>query len=115
MTGRVSNKQILEALNDLPAAMAAAMQGTQATPVAETPTPADESAGNDTTINVDAGYLSHVTAKLQDRANTDGNTYVLYARVNKANETKLAYCLGSKWSSLTDRRIVGAVKTIAPE
>lgn len=111
---RVSNEQILTCLTDLPVAIAAAI-GNQASPsVVKTPTD-DETVGNDGTINVDKAYLDHVGTKLQARANADGNTYVLYARRNKANETKLAYCLGSKWTSLTDKRIIGAVKTIAPE
>jgi len=113
---RVSNEQILSALTDLPSAIATAIAGTKATegdgilaPVA-----VDESTDN-STVNLDKGYLSHMTTKLQGRSNDDGKTYVLYARVNVAGATKLAYCEASKWSTLTDKRIVGAVKTIAPE
>ena len=117
MTGRVSNKQILSALNDLPTAIAAAIAGnTVASPViSESPIAADATPETADSINVDGGYLSHVTTKLQARANDTKKTYVLYARVNKANETKLAYCEADKWSTLTDKRIVGAVSTVAPE
>ena len=112
MTGRVSNTQILTALEGLPAAIAAAMAPTAPVAVA---TPADQPKAESDTVSVDKAYLSHVSAKLQDRSNTDRNTYVLYARINKAGETKLAYCVADKWSSLTDKRIVGAMSTIAPE
>ena len=114
MTGRVSNKQILDALSDLPSAIAAAIAGTtaQATPAVAAEAPAKAAAES---VNLDKGYLSHMTTKLQARSNDDGKTYVLYARVNVAGATKLAYCEASKWSTLTDKRIVGAVSTIAPE
>ena len=112
---RVSNERILTALEALPVAIAAAM-GTVATaaPIADSTESSEDDNGLDK-IQVDAAYLSHVSAKLQDRANDTGETYVLYARKNKAGETKLAYCLGSAWSALTDRRIIGAVKTVSPE
>ncbi|KKL46285.1 hypothetical protein LCGC14_2347110, partial [marine sediment metagenome] len=78
-------------------------------------TPADETVGNDQTASIDAAYLSHMTNKLQARSNDDGKDYVLYARVNKANQTKLAYCVADKWAGLTDKRIIGPVKTVSPE
>jgi hypothetical protein len=95
-------------------AIAAAIAGTTAiaAPAAVDEAPAK---AETETVNVDKGYLSHMTAKLQARSNDDGKTYVLYARVNVAGATKLAYCEASKWSTLSDKRIVGAVSTIAPE
>ncbi len=111
---RVSNKQVLDAIQAMPEAIAAAISGYQvknvqtADEAATTPTPAG-------TAKVDAAYLGHVTAKLQSRANADGNTYVLYARTNKRDETKLAYCQADKFAGLTDRRIIGAVQTVSPE
>lgn len=117
--GRVSQKQVLDAILAMPAQIAAAMAA-NATPTGSIPVlPVDEAIQTPTPtpekVSVDAAYLSHVSAKLQERANADGNTYVLYARHNKANETKLAYCIADKFSALTDRRIIGAVKTVAPE
>ena len=113
MSNRVSNEQILTALTDLPGAIAKAMAGNVAASPKENEV---KGSGDDPeTVNVDGAYLSHVTSKLQSRANSDGNTYVLYARKNVAGQTKLAYCLGSKWTALTDKRIIGAVKTVAPE
>jgi len=114
MTGRVSNKQILDSLNELPGAIAAAIAGTSANTAVAAPAEAPAKADAET-VNVDKGYLSHMSTKLQARSNDDGKTYVLYARVNVAQQTKLAYCEASKWSTLTDKRIVGAIKTIAPE
>jgi hypothetical protein len=124
---RVSNRQILTALEGLPAAIAAAVSPSQ-TPAAEQERcisggeRVDLTVGETTVADIDGGYLQHVSAKLQARANDTGKTFVLYARVNKAQETKLAYqetklayCEADKWSSLTDKRIVGAVSTVAPE
>lgn len=111
-SNRVSNRQILDVLTDLPAAIASAIAGSAA-PVAIA-TPADDSAKAETPA-VDAAYLSHVASKLQVRANDTKQDFVLYARRNKAGETKLAYCVASKWSTLTDKRIIGPVKTVSPE
>ena len=108
---RVSNEQILTALTDLPSAIAIAMAGTQAEPIL----PTDDNTKGDKTASVDAAYMSHMVAKVQARANSDGNSYVLYARTNKANQTKLAYCVADKWTGLTDKRILGPVKTVSPE
>ncbi len=110
---RVGNRQLLTAIEGMPAAIAAAIAETTA-PVAIA-TPADETVGNDQTASVDAAYLSHMTAKLQARSNDDKQSYVLYARTNKANQTKLAYCVADKWSGLTDKRIIGPVRTVSPE
>jgi len=112
-SNRVSNRQILDALTDLPSAIASAIAGTAA-PVA-IDTPADDTPAATKAPAVDAAYLSHVATKLQARANDTKKDYVLYARINKAGETKLAYCEADKWSSLTDKRIVGPVKTVSPE
>lgn len=121
VTGRVSNRAILSALEGLPAAIAAAMAPAQvSTPEVSVPTlPVDPTlqgeTGEKVVTEIDPGYLAHVSGTLQDRANLNKATYMLYARRNKAGETKLAYCAADKWSSLTDRRIIGAVKTVSPE
>ena len=109
---RVSNERILSALEGLPAAIAAAMAPAQADAPAEI---ANASKGEQVTAAVDPAYLAHVGTTLQDRANLNNMTYVMYVRKNKAGETKLAYCAADKWSALTDRRIIGAVKTVSPE
>ncbi len=119
---RVSNKQILTALTDLPGQIAAAMAGVapvQAVPAQDIPVLDDaitEPVSEETVkAKIDPGYLTHVTGTLQDRANLNRVDYVLYARKNKAGETKLAYCAADKWSALTDRRIIGPVSTISPK
>lgn len=115
---RVSNKQVLDAIEAMPAAIAAAIAGTSAIDPAISST---EPVGSplvqatDNAPTVDKAYLSHMTGKLQTRSNDTGLTHVLYARTNKANETKLAYCVADKFAGLTDRRIIGAVATISPE
>lgn len=114
-TGRVSNRAILSALEGLPAAIAAAMAPAQAAAPAESTQTMGDEKGETTTAEIDPGYLSHVSGTLQDRANLNNMAYVMYARKNKAGETKLAYCPADKWSALTDRRIIGAVKTVSPE
>ena len=107
---RVSNKQVLDAIEAMPAAIAAALAGT---PAQSAPIKAETTEQDAPTV--DKAYLSHVSAKLQKRANGDGKDYVLYARKNVAGETKLAYCVADKFAGLTDRRIIGAVSTISPE
>ncbi len=122
-TGRVSNKQILTALTDLPAQIAAALAGAMPAAPAVIPTldPIDDAVptvavvGEDIKAKLDPGYVTHVTATLQKRANETGMDYVLYARKNKRDENKLAYCAADKWAGLTDRRIIGPVSTVSPK
>ncbi len=110
---RVSNKQVLDAIQAMPAAIAAALSNsTIDRAVSEAEAVPATVPGK---VSVDAAYLGHVTAKLQGRSNNDGKTYALYARTNVAGETKLAYCEARKFGTLTDRRIIGAVATISPE
>ena len=107
-TKRVSNEQILTALTDLPAAIAAAMVGNVAPPQA----PAIESgpaiSGEDT-VNIDENYIDAVKPRAQAYADKNAEDVILYARKNTRQETKLAYCLASKWTGLRDKRIIGAV------
>ena len=110
-TKRVSNEQLLAALTDLPAAIAAAMQATTvAAPVATNVAP--EPTG-ETNIQVDAQYLNHMVEKVTTWAKDKGEDCILYARENVRGETKLAYCLASKWTGLKDKRMLGAVKHIS--
>ncbi len=107
---RVSNKQILDALNNLPAAIAAAMATNVAPPIA---TPSTE--GENKSVKVDAKYLSYMQQRVQDTANDKGEDFVLYARKNGRDETKLAYCLASAFASKRDRGMIGPVATISPQ
>ena len=112
MTERTSNKQLLDAIEAMPAAIAAAIAtvASGATPVA---TPTTE--GGTTNIGLDKKYEAHMALKVQDFANDKGESAVLYARRNGRGEVKLAYCLHSKWSNLKDRGLIGAVSTFKPE
>ena len=113
MTERTSNKQLLDAIEAMPAAIAAAITSVAsgATPVA---TPTTEGS-KPTNIGLDKKYEAHMALKVQDFANTKGESAVMYARRNGRGEVKLAYCLHSKWSNLKDRGLIGAVSTFKPE
>ena len=114
---RTSNKQILEAINEQTAAimaLASALSGgTKAEPVADTPvvTVEEPEVTRDvpSKVRVPADYMRHMRIKAQDHANAKGEDVVLYARVNLAGEQKLAYCLKSRWTSLRDKGLIGAV------
>ena len=119
---RTSNKQILDAILDL----TSAIKG-MATPVA-TPTPvaiatpvevaatiAPKPAPVDQPVKVDAAYLNHVSGgKALAYANKTGEQVVVYARRNGHGETKLAYCIASKWTGLKDKANLGAVAIVEP-
>ena len=103
-TERTSNKQILDAI----LALTEAITATKVAPVVqkqETPT--------ESTVNVDAAYLNHMTTKVADFAKAKGEDAIIYARKNGRGETKLAYCVASKWTGLKDRGLIGAVKHIS--
>lgn len=113
MSERTSNKQLLTAIEAIPAAIAAAIAATQvATPVAiATPDTAEQQAD---TVKVDAAYKQHMVAKVQSFADSKGESTVLYARKNGHGEVKLAYCLASKFAGLKDRGLIGAVEVVDP-
>jgi hypothetical protein len=114
MSERTSNKQLMDAINALPAAIAAAIAAVPATaaPVVATVPEAPKQAP---TVEVDESYKNHVLVeKVQPFANKHGETAVLYARRNGRGETKLAYCLASKWTGLKDRGLLGAIATVEP-
>jgi hypothetical protein len=112
-TQRASNKDILDAIQALTAAITAQVVApapvTQ--PVAEAP-----AVGQFTTdtVKVDAAYKQHMMAKIQPFADKHGEDVVLYARRNNRGETKLAYAVKSKFSVLKDRGLLGAVAIVNP-
>ena len=109
---RVSNKQILDALTDLPSQIAAAMASVNVAPVTQ---PVAETAAPVTdTIKVDAAYQQHMLDKIQPFADKHGEDVVLYARRNGRGETKLAYALKSKFTVLKDRGLLGAIAIVNP-
>lgn len=118
---RTSNKDILaaiEAQTNAINALVGAISGSvtprtepMATPVyntaADTAKPAD--------VRVPASYLEHQKVKAQEHANNKGERVILYGRVNLAGEQKLAYCLASRWSSLRDNGLIGAIDSFDPK
>lgn len=115
-TQRISNKDLLDAINSIGPAVAQAIQGTQvaATPAVET-TAAPEQDASEGGVKVPPAYHKRVLAKVQAKTNTDGEARVLYARRNLAGEVKLAYCLASRWGTLKDNGLLGAVDHVKPE
>ena len=115
MTERTSNKQLLDAIEGLPAAIATAIAGGSATPsvapVATAPS-TPPSGGED--IKMDKAYRAHMDLKVQAFATDKGEQTVMYIRKNVRGEHKIAYCLASKWTGLKDRGLVGAVATFDP-
>jgi len=121
-TTRTSNKDILNAIEAQTAAigalasaisgtMTAAKPATPATPVVETATPVAQDSAKP---KVDEAYFNHMVAKVSEKCAEDGESRVLYARRNGHGETKLAYCLLSRFGSLRDRGFMGALKQIDP-
>lgn len=114
---RTSNKQILEAIEAQTSAitaLAAAISGTQVRPTPETGSRIETVEPEVTRdvpskVRVPADYMRHMRIKAQDHANAKGEDVVLYARVNLAGEQKLAYCLKSRWTSLRDKGLIGAI------
>lgn len=51
------------------------------------------------TVQLDGAYLTHQKGKSQAHANDKGMTVILYCRVNKAGETKLAYSLEERYNA----------------
>lgn len=124
---RTSNKQILDAINSLTAAISATLVAPTAAVAAPASvaiaTPAIEiveqqakpvvEAG--TPVKLDKAYVSHMAnGKCQDFANKHGQQVVLYARRNNHGDNKLAYCLATKFANLKDRGLIGAVQVINP-
>ena len=120
---RTSNKQILTAIEEQTAAitaLASAIAGNHTSaPEAPVVTPEPvvtepEATDKPTKVRVSPEYLSHMKVKGQDHANNKGEDVILYGRVNLNGETKLAYCLASRWTKLRDRGLIGAVARFSP-
>ena len=117
-TSRTSNKDILDAILGLTAAIT--QSNTQAhAPVqvaapVETPAATQEPESTDS-IKLPASYREHVMAKVQSKVNSDGTDRILYARRNLQGEVKLAYCVADRWTSLKDKGLIGAIAHVKPE
>lgn len=114
-TQRTSNKDILDAINGLGDSIANAIANAMtqnasapAQPEAASSEPTEQS------VKVPQSYRDHVMAKVQDKCDSDGEDRVLYARRNLNGETKLAYCLASRWTTLKDNGLIGAIAHVTP-
>jgi hypothetical protein len=65
---------------------------------------------------VDDAYLAHMTAKAADHATVKDESVVLYARRNKAGETKLAYALAPRFNEVVAKQpsCLGSVGVFHP-
>lgn len=104
-TQRTSNKEILEAINALTAAITAAHT---AAPAQVAPAP-EVKAEREAAVNVPATYMTHMQDKASAWAKQKGENVVLYARRNSNDETKLAYALKSRFLRLKDKGFIGAI------
>ena len=102
-TQRASNKDILDAINALTQAI---------TSTYVKPAPVVEQAP-DTDVQVPESYLNLMSGKVEAACKADGLDRILYARRNLHGETKLAYCMASRWTGLKDRGLIGAIKHIS--
>lgn len=107
---RVSNKQILDAILGLTEAIKGQQVAAPA-PVVDAPEVPSEPAQ----IKVSKEYLGNRKVAAQAHANKVGGTVVLYARRNLRGETKLAFAQESRFTTLKDKGLIGAVATYQPE
>ena len=112
---RVSNEQILSALTDLPAQIAAALQGTQvAAPVAEVrETSAPKASTASDLPKVPESYLNVMRIKAASYADKVGEDVVLYLRTNTAGQNKIGFCKASGYADKSDARIIGALEMVS--
>ncbi len=118
MSTRTSNKQILEAIEKLTETIANAMvpnQTVKTEPEVPTLTPISQPTAEAPaqSVKVAKGYLNHMVAKTTATAKEKGVDYMLYARFNKAGETKLAYTTLDRWSKgLRDSGLIGPIQIV---
>lgn len=113
-TSRTSNKDILDAILGLTAAITqnhSAPVAVAAAPVAAEPV-ADAPDGE---IKVSKEYLANRKVAAQAHANKVSGTVVLYARRNLKGETKLAFAQQGRFDTLKDNGLIGPVASYNPE
>jgi hypothetical protein len=115
---RTSNKDILDAVQSQTAAIDKLVNVLTATAVQTQPKaePVTTSEPKATSVDVDAAYMAHMTAKAADHATAKGSDVVLYARRNRAGQVKLAYALKERYDSQIDRQpsCIGPVGSFKP-
>lgn len=108
---RTSNKDIADKLDTLIGLMTAQAEAQVATPKVAEPVVEETKRDVPSTLRVKPEYLARMKVKAQDHATNKGEQVILYGRVNLAGEHKLAYCLASRWATLRDKGLIGAVET----
>jgi hypothetical protein len=108
-TQRTSNKDVLDAIQSQTAsidALVTALTAGALAPAAASPSSTEQDAPvtEETTVEVDGAYLSHMTEKAKAHAKDKGETVVLYARRNGRGETKLAYALQERYDSVVSKQ-----------
>ncbi len=103
MGERVSNKQVLEALNSGFDRLITAMTASAIAPAGSKTGGVDNNAEGGE-IEVDEKYLAHMTLKAAEHATAKGEDVVLYARKNKAGTTKLAYALRARFDDVVAKQ-----------
>ena len=93
---RMSNEQLGAKLDTLVDLLTA--QAISAAPAADAAPDATEG-GETEVVEVDDAYLTLMKDKAADHAKAQGTEVVLYARLNKAKETKLAYALRERYDT----------------
>jgi len=108
---RTSNKDVLDALNEGFDKLITVLTQ-QAMPVAA---PAETASANQD-VSVDEAYKAHQSTKAAAHAVDKGQPVVLYARKNKAGETKIAYALAERFTDVVAKQpsCLGALEIYQP-
>lgn len=111
-TQRTSNKDIADKLDTLITILTANAQAQAPViePVAVSEPVVAQAPTEAGMPKIEAKYEAHMSKKVAALTAKDGEPRVLYVRKNLHGETKLAYCLHSRWKSLKDNGLIGAIK-----
>ena len=114
MGERVSNKAILDSLNDGFDRLITALTANAMAPVATATAPAAKAAP--AAPQVDPSYMAHQSAKAAEHATNKGEEVVLYTRRNKSGEVKVAYALRSRFDEVVAKQpsCIGPVGSFQP-
>lgn len=115
-TSRTSNKDVMAAIERLTAAITGIVVQQAPAPQASAPTVAVVNGQNNghKQVKVSEEYLGLIRSKAQAKATETGDEYVLYARRNLANQTKLAFCKTARFPLLRDNGMIGRLDVIKP-
>lgn len=116
---RTSNKDVLDAIQlqtDSIDKLIGVLTATASQAAVTTAPAAVEATAISGNVEVDAKYLAHMNIKAAEHATNKGEPTVLYARKNKAGETKLAYALRSRYDEVVAKQpsCLGPIGTFQP-